>query len=565
MANGELVKASESGVFDPNQDAKSVMFPSVEGIGGGGVGVIDSTGYLNVAMKAMDGGSVAKALGMAPQMMSFGAISYMPDGYDSNLLQWPGIAPESLGKVARENLAPQLIIGMRCDDVLRYSQLSTQIWRPGWQIEPVLHEAEISTSTKKRMREAEQFLLNCNIETSNASARKRDAKGISNFTGFLSAIVRDTLTFDEIAVWTDMDHQDQVKAFAAMPSSRFRLVAPGKTFQGDPKIYIVAVDEGGTPKHAFTRDQLTFYRRNVRESIEALGYGYSEIEIAIRLIQGFQNAMDFNISTFDRNAIPPGILVMSGETVTQKQLDLLNRMWSNLKKGVTKAWTLPVIGLAGKDSKLELMSLNDVKGMEVYYQDFMNMVIGAFCTIYRFPVRRLGYRISGKGKDTEPLPDSGSAQVGDDDPGLAPLLMHIENIVNEYLIWSRWPDLKFVFNAKSPIEDARAYEALRLSRTWGEARAEAGLPPLEDLAEDSKSKKMAKVLNLAPVDPGMDGVFQALISAVMAPKPAAGEGAGGKDGARMGSKKDPAKSENHGGTSGVRRNSRNEKKRAGSK
>lgn len=549
--------------YDPNVDAKHMMFPSTEGLfeyAGGGV-VTSAEAYASMFTKSMEAG-LAKAMNAAPQMFTFGAISYMPDGYDSNLLQWPGISPESLLKIARENIAPHMIIGMRCDDVARYSQLSDQIWRPGWCIEPRYQMDEIPAGMKRDIREAELFIQNCNIETGSTGARKRDAKNISNFQTFLAGLTRDTLTVDQMAVWTDMDNGDRVKGFSLIPASRIRLVAPGKVFQQRPDVYAVAIDEGGTPKYAFTRDQLIFTRRNIRESTESVGYGYSEIEMSSRLIMGFQNAMDFNISVFDRNAIPNGMLVLKGETVTQKQLDLLNRLWSNMKKGITKAWTLPVLGLPGKDSSLELVNFNDVKGMEVYYQDFMNMAIGAFCTIYRFPIKRLGYRISGKGKDTEA---SGPEQdlVDESDPGLAPLLISIETLLNEYIVWSRWPLLRFNFNAKSPVEDSRSYEAKKLARTWSEERKEAGLPPLETLAGgDAKLKKIAQALGLAPADPAKDGVFQALISALMASKPAAGAAKpGGKDGARMTSKIDPARSEKHGGTAGVRRNSRAEKKK----
>lgn len=560
--------------YDVNEDSKGMMLPSPESIMGtfgkgvGGIVAMDSASYASIFEEGFRGlpiggedGALGKALQPTPGTNSFLRMSYMPDQTDSNLIQWPGIAPESLGKIVRENLVPQLIIGMRCSDVMRYSQPSSHIWRPGWVIEPIKKKpGGPSVQEKKEILAAEQFLQNSNVETTNAQIRKRDAAKLTNFQGFLSGIVRETLTYDLVAGWTDMSNNDEVKSYAQMPASRIRLVGP-QGFKGNADIFACAVDEGGTIKHTFTRDQLFLYRRNIREITECLGYGYSEVEIAVRLIQGFQNAIDLNCDTFNRSAIPNGILVMSGETVTQRQLDLLNRMWTNLKKGITKAWALPVIGLAGKDSKLEVLNLNDLKGMEVYYQDFMNMIAGMFCTVFQFPVTRLGYRISGKGKDSEPNPDSSTVLVGDDDPGLAPLLIHIENIINEYLIWSRWPDLRFRFNAKNPKEDARSYEALKLAKTYGEAREEAGLPKLETLAGgDAKMKKIAMVMNMAPEDPAKQGIYQSLVSALFEPKPAAGAGGKpGQPGARMGSKKDPANAKDHGGTAGVRRDSRAEK------
>lgn len=558
--------------YDVNEDHQGVMLPSAESILGtfgksmGGLVAMDAGSYAAIfedAFKGINqsGDAISKALQSSPNVNSYLRMSYMPDPTDSNLIQWPGIAPEALGKIVRENLVPQLIIGMRCDDVMRYSQPSTHIWRPGWVIEPIERKPTPSAQEKKEILLATQFLLNSNAETSNAQTRKRDAAKLTNFQGFLSGITRETLTYDLIAVWTDMDSRERVKAYAQMPASRVRLVGP-QGFKGNPDVYACAVDEGGTIIHAFTREQLSLYRRNIREVTECLGYGYSEVEIAVRLIQGFQNAIDLNCDTFNRSAIPNGILVMSGETVTQKQLDLLNRMWTNLKKGITKAWALPVIGMAGKDSKLEVLNLNDLKGMEVFYQDFMNMIAGMFCTVFRFPVTRIGYHTSGGHKDSSPNPDSSTVLVGDDDPGLAPLLIHIENVINEYLIWSRWPDLRFRFNAKNPKEDGREYEARKLAKTYKEARQEAGLPDLEQQAGgDAKMKKIAMVMNMAPEDPAKQGIYQSLVSALFEPKPAKAAGAGATPGARMGSKKDPANAKDHGGTAGMRRDSKAEKKK----
>ena len=88
----------------------------------------------------IDKPAYAKALNAPPSAFSFGRISYAPDAaVNGGVIQWPGINPDSLRKVARENIAPQLIIGMRVDDIIRYSSYSNHIWRPGWHIEAVDH------------------------------------------------------------------------------------------------------------------------------------------------------------------------------------------------------------------------------------------------------------------------------------------------------------------------------------------------------------------------------------------------------------------------------------------
>lgn len=229
-----------------------------------------------------------------------------------------------------------------------------------------------------------------------------------------------------------------------------------------------------------------------------------------------------------------------------------------MKRGITKAWAMPVVGLQG-DAKFELVDLSSVKGMEGYYEEWMNMLAGLFCAVYRFPHRRLGYRIGGRGKDTEPVKEASSEKIDEDDPGLAPLLGHWENVINDYLVSSRWPHLAFGFTGKSPKEDARQYEAKMNSFTFGEQRKINGLPlvsEIEGLSEDLKA--FAELVDLIPVDPSKTGPFQTMAGQFVKPSP--------KDqpspGSMMEHTKDPAASEQHGKVSGVRRDSASETKRA---
>lgn len=426
---------------------------------------------------------ITKASRAVPSNFAYGRMSYMPDtAVNGGVIQWPGINPDSLRKIARENVAPQLIIGMRVDDVIRYSQWSDQIWRPGWRIESFEPGGKVS---KKDMQEAVRFLHNSNIETPYTDSRRRDEMRLTNFQRFLTAMTRDTLTYDMIAVWTDMDVQGKVKSYALLPGGNIRFCTPDG-YNGNPDNFAVAVDDGGRVVQAFTRDQLTCYVRNIRTDADIWGYGWPEIEIGMRVIKGFQNALDLNIDIFDRSAIANGILTISGGAVTQRQLDLLNRLITNMKKGITKAWALPVIGLQG-DSKLEIIDLTKIKGNEAYYKEFMNMLAGALCTLWRFPVQRLGYKISGGHKDNAPPTDGSVAMVDEDDPGIAPLLQHLETVINEYLLWTRWPHLRFRFTGKNPKEDSREYEARSLARTYGERRSEIGLPRLETLVKKPKA------------------------------------------------------------------------------
>lgn len=505
------------------------------------------------------GMTAQKSLALPPEMLSFATYSVMPETQNGGVIQWPGLPPDALRKIVRENLAPQTIINMRVDDVLRYSNRSTHPWKPGWRIKMRKGFDVPDNKIRKDIQDACSFIENCNIEMKDA--RQRDAKGYQDFPTFLAELIRDTLTYDGMAVFTDCDLNGRVKAFKTLTSYNIRLCLPPGYMQ-KPGVFAVAVDETGAVIHEFTRYDLVFRRRNPRADSDIFGYGFPEVEQAIRLIQAFQNAMDMNADVFTRNSMPNGFVVVKG-AMNQKQLDILSRIWINLKRGITKQWAFPVIPVP-KDGDIEIKDLSRLKDMDAYYTDFMNMVAGLFCALYRFPVKRLGYHISGKSKDNdEQTPTTAAPTIEDYDPYIAVLLGHVESLVNSYLLWSRWEHLQFEFTGKSPKEDAREYEATVLACTEDERRALSDQPTLESLGQDEDMKRLLRIMGAAPVDPAMGGIYQSAIQAVFG-KPA-GEGEGGKQdtpGAAMTHKKDPARAEDHGHTSGVRRDSAAEGKKA---
>lgn len=552
--------------------------------------------YWTSIAKSRSGGLPALAKDFAsslpPSTQSFSKISFMPNTQNSQLgvLQWPGLPPETLQKLAKEMLGPQLVIGMRCDDILRYSEISKQPWRPGWQIRSADPNQKITNELRREIREAEQFLLNSGYGEEFMNPLHRDQELRPSFSKFLLEAVRDSLTYDGIAIWTERDSRDRIRSYALLPAGHIRLLArPDKAkmkevhegelnFYGagtmtgkqdiDPKNppFAVAVDEVNNIVQTFTREQLIWYTRNPRIDAEIGGYGYPEIEIAILLVTGFNNAIQFNADIFDKNSIPKGILAIKGN-FTQRQFDALGRIWDNLQRGSRTSWTLPAIQLSEK-GEIEVINLEPLRKESAYYTNLVNLFMGALATVYRIPVHRLGYKTSGTERDSRP--DTPKSIADDGDTGLPALLNHIELIVNDYLLSSRWPHLRFTFTGKSTKEDARLYEAHMLALTVNGRRALVGLPAYEaDLPEDADEDMItaAKWMGMAPMDPNNSAVFQSLIAAFTKAgafgimPTAGGEGGGAKSaspGARMGAKKDPAASEAHGHMSGVRRNSKME-------
>ena len=504
-----------------------------------------------------------KALGTdVPQAFSYANMAFMPEPMNYGLVQWPGLPPESLRKITRENIAPQLVIRSRVNDLARYSGLSSHLWMPGWRIVTRLAQETPTEQDKEDIRKAERFIWNCSRENEFSDARERDAKLIAPFEMFLRSFADDTLTFDGWALWTDMDSQRRVRAFCNLPAGMIRLAIPTKGYKGNPAWFAAMVDETGNPIKPFTRDEMTWHIRNVRLDPYVMGYGWPEVEMAVRLIQGFQAGIDLNIDTFTKSAIPNGMLLLKGDYFNQDQIDALMREWTNMKRGISKLWGMPVMSVP-EGGEVELLQFMDLKGEDVRYKDHLNMMAGLVCLVYNFPVRRLGLFASGNKRDNQPVQDAAIEIQGADDSGLPAILEHIETNINEYLLWTNWPRLRFEFLNKNPKVDARSFEFRKDAMTWHEVRMEADLPDLTTIYPPEMDA-LAQIMKGCPQNPSMAGVYQTVAVEMLRAElgTAGGEGDDAskvaKPGPRMLPKKDPATSQGHGHLAGTRRNSKTE-------
>ena len=536
--------------FDPNDrhgpGVGKAIFPS------GGIGNYDVDSYVQFFKSQGEALMKGDGINVPPSSAPYLNLSYMPDLSNSGVAQIPGIPPESLAKIASENISPQMIIGMRIADVLSYANLSKHAWKRGWRITQRDADKNPTKETRRDIVAAENFIMNCNTELTGS---ERDKRGYTSFRQFLSMLTRGSLIMDGMAVWTDRGDDGKVQAFRAMPPGNIRMTLPGG-YMNNPDIFAVAVDQAGTILTTFTREELVWYVRNPRADPDIYGYGLPEIQLAVRLIQAFQNAFDVNADAFSRSHVPNGMLLLKGVGWVQRQLDILTRVWNNMLAGVTKRWSMPAL-VVPKDGDITVLDLSDIRGKDAYYEILMNLSMGAFCTVFRFPPHRLGYRISGKGGDSELPNQTATDRVDEEDIGKVELLGHIELMINEYLLSSRFPHLQFEFSGKNSKEDAREYEERSLAMTMKERRANVGLGSLEDAAKESKDDAIiavGKAMDMAPIDPGVAGIFQALISS----QGLTGKGIGPEG--RIDPKIDPAASEEHGGISGVRRDSAAETK-----
>src|SRR3954452_18624334 len=136
ITSGVTPPANEPPVpFDPNQGEPKGGFPTYPNVYDietysrffGGLGVAEPSQFerwiADMGSEIQKSQSVQKATSLPPEMQSFTRFSLLPEVHNGGVQMWPGIPPEALRKVVRENLIPQVIIGLRVSDVLRYARL----------------------------------------------------------------------------------------------------------------------------------------------------------------------------------------------------------------------------------------------------------------------------------------------------------------------------------------------------------------------------------------------------------------------------------------------------------
>jgi len=536
----------------------SVILPSAEAFDVPDVEKSPMNGHLTEGAKmAAFADLVCKALTPPPAVYSYATYNTLPDpNADAGLIPWPGLPPDTLRKMANTLLAPKIVIDTRQQDVAQYSQLTKHRWRKGWAIELLDNSESPTAKTLRDIRAAEQFISNCNFETDYAHPRERDSFQYTDFATFLAKITRDSFTYDGIAIFTDMDNSGRILGYAALPAGAIRL-ANENGYQKKKEDFAVLVNEGQQVIRSFTRDDLIWTTRNPRTDPEVGNYGFPEMDQASSLVQAFDNAMELNSDTFTKNGIPNGMLVFKGLGFTPRELDLITRMWNNLKKGITKQWALPAMALP-PDSELELIDFSSAKDKDALFQEHLNLTIGIYCLLCGVSPKRLGFRISGKVADTRPDPvdqRTPAAAFDDEDVGLTDFLLLIERIINQYILWTRFPSLRFVFRGKTPREDAREYEVRQLAEVYMERRSNVDLPSMEKLVKNEEHKELVQLMELTPCDPGLVGVWQNIVSAYLKGKFGGGEAEQGSESRFTGST-DGADKEAHGNMSGTRRNAK---------
>jgi hypothetical protein len=195
----------------------------------------------------------------------------------------------------------------------------------------------------------------------------------------MAKFVRDSLTMDSAPIETEMrrDPRLGIDGFYAVDGGTIRLCTE-QGYEGDDSIFAVQVVQGRISA-AYNYDQLIYEPRNPRPRW-CPRLWHPRPELLIRVVTGFLNAMTLNIKGFDSNAIPKGMLHLTGD-YDENDINAFKRYWNSQVKGINNAWTLPVMVSKDQESKASFEKFGEGFN-EMYFSKWMTFLTSMICAIY---------------------------------------------------------------------------------------------------------------------------------------------------------------------------------------
>lgn len=403
------------------------------------------------------------------------------------------------------------VVLTRIRQLSRFAQISED-GGPGFEIRHIDRTHKLTSTEKESTQLLGRFIANCGWEF---NPRRRKALRRDNFAQFLAKSVRDSLTMDSAPIETEMkrDRRLGIDGFYAVDGATIRLCTEDG-YNGDDEIYALQVVQGRIAT-AYTRDQLVYEVRNPRTDVRLAGYGMGETELLIRIVTGWLNALTYNTKGFDENAIPKGLLHLSGD-YSKEDLAAFKRYWNSMVKGINNAWSLPVMVSKDQESKASFEKFG-IEFNEMYFAKWMTFLTSIICAIYGMSPDEINFESFSSQKSSLSGSDTAEKLADSKDKGLRPLMSYYESVFSDFIV-SEFSD-KYCFRwvGLDPIDEARDWEAKKLILTVDELRAEKGYEPHPD-----------KQLGAAPLNPSLVGPWMQLNQPAQQGQDFGGQG-GGQD------------------------------------
>lgn len=344
---------------------------------------------------------------------------------------------------------------------------------PGFRIRHIDPDHELSDDEERSIDYLTKFLRNSGWEW-NPRRRKRLRR--DSFPGLMGKLTRDSLTMDSAPIETEMRRDRKgIDGLYAVDGETIRLCTE-EGYEGKDDVFALQVVQGRIVT-AYTIEDLIYEPRNPRSDVLLAGYGLGEVELMVRLVTGFLNAMSYNIAGFDNNSIPKGMLHLSGN-YSEADINSFKRWWNAMVKGVSNAWSLPVMVSAEQESKAAFERFG-VDFDEMMFSKWMTFLVSIICAIFGMSPDEINFESFSASRSALSGSDTTEKLADSKDKGLRPLLAYFEGLINEYVISTFGEKFVFEWSGLDEEDEQQRFEMRKSIVTVNEARQQENYGPLD--------------------------------------------------------------------------------------
>lgn len=384
------------------------------------------------------------------------------------------------------------VILTRQRQIKRFCRVQAGGEGPGFQIALKDPSMKLGDEEKTSIQLLEGFFTNCGWES---NPRQRMRLKRDNFSGLMAKLVRDSLIMDSAPIETEWkrDRRLGLDGLYAVDGATIRLCNE-VGYEGDDEIFALQVVNGQI-RTAYTYDDLIYVPRNPRSDVLVGGYGLGETELLVRVVTGFLNAMTYNLKYFDSNAIPKGLLHLTGDYGAE-DLNAFKRYWNSMVKGINNAWTLPVLVSKNQESKAAFENFG-VDVNEIMFAKWMTFLTSIICAIYGIAPDEINFESFTAGTSSLSGSDTEEKLINSKDKGMRPLLAHFEDVFSDYVVSEFGEKYCFRWTGLDEEDPKDVWDQQKTLLTVNEARKARGW---DEIKEDWGD---------APLNPTLMGAYQA--------------------------------------------------------
>jgi len=291
---------------------------------------------------------------------------------------------------------------------------------------------------------------------------------------------RDTLVLDQTAIEVVPNRDGTPSYLVAVDAATIRLlrraiehaVPPGD----DETLYVQILNEKIVTE--YNARELIFGVRNWSTDIHSAGYGFSELEMLVRIVTTMMNTERYNAGQVTQGGTQKGLLVVKG-TADQEQFSSFKRDFREAIRNAAAFWRPPVLQIA-KDADVDWVRL-DSPNRDMEYSQLFDFLVKQACGVYQIDPSEINWVIGASGASTTFEARQKDQILLSQKKGLSPLLKTFANQLNRCIVNFLNPEYMIEFvgvGVDREIDGDIREKEVKSYITVNEQRAEIGLKPI---------------------------------------------------------------------------------------